>query len=375
MTAADRDARLAAPQAGAVQVTSPVPAEAWRRIAATDPRAMADHSPEWTAAIARSGWRDASRLYRFADGSSVVLPLLQKATRSRSTTWAASPPAGRGFGGLVGEGADEREVIGAVLADLAAQRWLSVRVRPSPELGDRWVEAAPPAARIVPRCAHLIDLRPGPDVIFATMRKSTRRAVRRHQQRPPDIRIGEGGELLDAYEHLRQGSIEHWAQRQHEPLWLARRREGWRSPADRLHATATALGRRFRVWVALVEGRPVAANVVVSGPTAHAIRAASDRTIAAPSGLMQYLDWLAIEHACRTGSHALNLGESGGSKSLSSYKEGLGAVAHDYAEIRIERIPITRVDDAARRAVKRIIGFHEQPSRWQLPPPDTTLRN
>ena len=65
------------------------------------------------------------------------------------------------------------------------------------------------------------------------MRKSTRRAVRRHERGLLEIRIGEGGQLLDTYERLRQVSIEHWAQRQHEPLWLARGRDGWRSAAVR----------------------------------------------------------------------------------------------------------------------------------------------
>ena len=359
MTARDHDASSAPRPLRLVEVTSPVPIDEWRRIAAVDSRAMADHAPEWTAAIVRSGWRDASRLYRFADGSSVVLPLLHKGPRARSATWAASPPSGRGFGGLVGEAADETEVISAVLADLAAQRWLSVRVRPAPETGDRWAAAAPPAALAVPRRAHVIDLRAGSEAVFGAMRKSSRRSVRRHEGGDLDIQIGEAGELLDTYEQLRRTAIEHWAKRQHEPLWLARRRDGLRNPAENLRTTAVALGDRFRVWVARSAGRPIAANVVVSGPTSHAIRAATDRSIAAPSGVMQYLDWLAIDHACREGSRAFNLGESGTSESLSSYKEGLGGVAHDYAEIRIERLPITRIDDRARHLAKRVIGFRD----------------
>ncbi|MCU1368978.1 MAG: hypothetical protein JWO77_172 [Ilumatobacteraceae bacterium] len=361
MTAGDRGApRESRPSSRLrAEVISPAPPAAWTRIAADDPRAMADHSPEWTASIAQWGWRDASRLYRFPDGSSVVLPLLHRGSRPPAATWAASPPAGRGFGGLVGEAAADPKVIRAVLADLAEQRWLSLRVRPAPETGRTWASVAPPTARAVERRAHLIDLAPGRDAVHDAMRKSTRRAVRRHERGGVDVQVGVGGELLDVYERLRQASVEHWAKAQHEPLWLARRRAGRRDPADRLRATAAALQGRFKVWVASIDGRPVAANVVVSGPTAHAIRAATDRSIDAPSGVMQYLDWLAIEDACREGSQAFNLGESGTSGSLSSYKESLGASGHDYTEIRIERLPITTIDDGARRVVKRIIGFRD----------------
>src|SRR4051812_7764226 len=82
------------------QVVTPVPQPEWLEAMPADPTAMADHSPDWIGALAHWGWRDASRLYRLSDGSSVVLPLLHAGGRRASATWAASPPAGRGFGGL-----------------------------------------------------------------------------------------------------------------------------------------------------------------------------------------------------------------------------------------------------------------------------------
>ena len=41
------------------------------------------------------------------------------------------------------------------------------------------------------------------------------------------------------------------------------------------------------------------------------------------------------------------------------FKERWGAVGHPYHEVRIERLPVTRVDAAARGAVKRLIGFRD----------------
>lgn len=320
---------------------------------------MADQSPAWSRALAHWGWRDASRLYRFADGRSVVLPLLAADGRWRYRGWACSPPAGRGFGGLVGEGARDLAVVRAVFADLSSQRWLSVRVRPSPDTGDLWARAAPPRTRVVARRAHVLDLTPGSESLFEGMRKSTRRYVRRYQRGGLEVETGEGGALLDVYQELRGRSVRQWAAAQHEPLWLAQRRAARSDPADRLHECARGLGDRFRVWVARVDGRAVAANLVVSGPTSHAVRAASARGDDVPPGAMQYLDWLAIERAVHEGSVAMNLGESGTSDSLSAYKEGFGAVAHDYTEVRFERVPITPLDRHGRAMAKRLIGFRD----------------
>jgi hypothetical protein len=355
----DVDGRIQVLEARIVATISPVPADDWHRLAAEDLHAMADQSPEWSSALGQGAWRDASRLYRFADGRTVVLPLLASNAAWRGRGWAASMPASRGFGGLVGRWANDLDVISAVLNDLASQRWLSIRIRPSPVTGDSWARAAPPQARVIARRAHVLDLTPGPEALFYGMRKSARRYVRRYERGGLEVEVGQGGELLDVYQELRQHSIRQWAAAQHEPLWLATRRAAMRDPPERLDSCARGLGARFRVWVARVDGRAVAANVVVSGSTAHAIRAASLRGSDVPPGAMQYLDWLAIERASQQGSVAMNLGESGTSPSLSAYKEGFGAVAHDYSEVRLERLPITTLDRCSRSLVKRIVRFQD----------------
>lgn len=74
---------------------------------------------------------------------------------------------------------------------------------------------------------------------------------------------------------------------------------------------------------------------------------------------MQYLDWLAIEQACADGCRALNLAESGTSDSLSMYKEGLGAVAHDYSEVASSGWRSPRPTGPLATASKRAIGFRD----------------
>ena len=315
-----------------MQVLTPAPRDLWASAVAADACACADGTPAWTDAVGTEGWKDASRAYLLDDGRHVVLPLV------RRRGWQASMPPGWGFGGLVGDGAHDPDVVRAVLADLRGTRAVTTRVRPLPQDGAAWGPG-------IARRAHVLDLAPGADALLAAMRKSTRRAVRQ----PYEVDLGD----LDAYEQLWHTSVDRWATRQGEPLWLARRRAVLRDPPRRMRALARHLGDD---WVARVDGRPVAANVVAFGRAAHATRAVSD-TAVAPSGVMQHLDWLGIQEACARGCSVMHLGESGQSASLSFYKEGLGAVAHDYAEVRIERLPLTAADRAARTAVKRVIGF------------------
>ena len=63
--------------------------------------------------------------------------------------------------------------------------------------------------------------------------------------------------------------------------------------------------------------------------------------------------------ACGLVCTAYNLGERGRSTTLSRFKEKFGARPHDYAELRLDRLPWTRSEAAARAVVKRILGFRD----------------
>ena len=320
-----------------MEVVSPAPRDVWRAALSADPQSLADHSPAWTDAVCTTRWRDASRAYLLPDGRSAVLPLV----RRPGVSWYASNPPGWGYGGLVGAAARDPQVVAAVRDDLRGLDALTLRLRPLPGDAQLWPGS-------IPKRAHVVDLRDGRDAAFARMRRSVRRYVRHSF----DVTRGD----LDAYERLWRLSVDRWAKRQGEPLALGRRRAQFRDPPTRLRALAAHLGPDFQVWVAWVGDQPVAGNVVVYGRSAHATRAAMDAE-RAPQGVMQHLDWLGIEEACARGCPTMHLGESGSSERLAFYKEGLGGVPHDYAEVRLERLPLTAADQAARSAVKRLIGF------------------
>lgn len=340
-------------------VASPAPRHVWQEAVSADAMALADHTPAWADAIVGTGqWTDASRAYRLDDGSHVVLPLSR---HRRVHAWLASPPYGWGFGGLTGPRAQDPQVVAAVLADLAGMTALRLRVRPNPLAGAAW-DAVPlrGAVRLGSR-AHVLDLRGGLEAVLAGMKKETRRHIRRVEALDLEIEVGSGSGLLAEYQHLRSLSVARWAEQTREPMWLARRREKVSEPPTRTYALAAAMPDDFRVRVARIDGHAVAANVVVLGRNAHATRSAMDRERLGSLGVMPYLDWLAIQEAHARGCEWFHLGETGGSTALAAYKEALGAVAHDYPEIRFETVPLTPADKAARRLVRRTLGMVRAP--------------
>jgi hypothetical protein len=84
-----------------------------------------------------------------------------------------------------------------------------------------------------------------------------------------------------------------------------------------------------------------------------------DKDLAGPSRANDLLHRLAIEDACRAGCRSYHMGESGSSESLAKFKRGFGACAVAYAEYRLERLPLTGMDNRARGLVKRLIGFQD----------------
>jgi hypothetical protein len=69
--------------------------------------------------------------------------------------------------------------------------------------------------------------------------------------------------------------------------------------------------------------------------------------------------WTTVQLACDEGCTAFHMGESGESTSLARYKEKFGAQPVDYAEIKLERLPYTRVDQGIRSIVKKALRFRD----------------
>ena len=103
--------------------------------------------------------------------------------------------------------------------------------------------------------------------------------------------------------------------------------------------------------------------VLQSSGTAHDSRGAMDADVAGPTRANDLLHRRAIEDACAAGCDSYHMGETGQSSSLAQFEERFGAVPVDHGEHFGERLPLHRVDQAARRVVKRLVGFRDTKSR------------
>lgn len=341
-------------------VTSPAPRGVWSQLVSADPASMADHTPAWTDAIVATGpYRDVSRLYELTDGRRFVLPLVQRTGPGRLAGLSASFPEGWGFGGIVGSGQDA-DVVRLVLTDLAGRRDVHTRLRPNPLDAAMWAAGAPPSVVTTPKRAHVLELTPDLDALQEAMHHSARRTLRKAQRSNVTLVCDASARRIEEYYVLYQRSLARWAAASHEPAWLAQWRGRRRDPIAKLHTMAELLGDRFRLYLAYVDEQPVAGQIVLLGNAAHDTRGAMDRDLANRVKANYLLQWQAIVDAAEAGCTALHLGESGTSSGLAAYKERYGARPVPYLDYRVEHLPVTAVDRAARRSVKRAIGFKEE---------------
>ena len=145
---------------------------------------------------------------------------------------------------------------------------------------------------------------------------------------------------------------------QHEPAWLALRRLHHREPRSKFRAIGRQLGERMQIWLARVDGRPIATILVLRGSNAYYLRGAMDEEMRSYRA-NDLLHVTVLEDACAAGCRSYYLGDSGWSDNLAKYKERLGARRCLYAEYRSERLPVTRTERVVKDAVKRVIGFKD----------------
>jgi hypothetical protein len=340
-------------------VVSPVPRDKWRSMLAADPGALPDHAPEWIDAITSGGrYRDASRLYSFADGREFLLPLVQRRGLAGLGGWLQSYPPGWGVGGLVGDGVDE-EATRAILHDLRGLRRQRIAIRPDPQRWHAWAGALDNAVLTIPRRAHVIDLGGGAEAVWERFSKSARRGVRAAQRAEVHLESGHSGALLSEYYSLFILSVDRWADQQHEPRVLAHTRATARDPFGKLQSMAEHLGKDFVITLAYIDGKPAVGTITLFAGTAHDTRSAMDRDLVGTSGAGDLVQWTTLQQACERGCTSYHLGESGKSEALARYKEKFGARPYDYAELRLDRLPWTTLDSAVRAAVKRVLGFKD----------------
>ncbi len=345
-------------------VVTPAPRALWQALYERDPEALLTQSPRWLECLlAGGGYEDASRLYTFADGQQLLMPIVKRRGLPGPLAVQASWPHAWGIGDVLARRTPRPEELRAVFADLAERPFLSLNLSPNPLRRDLWQSALPEGVTRVPRREHVLDLSGGFDAVWRERFLSkTRNKVRKAQKLGVVVETDSTGRLIPVFYDLLRRSVDRWALQQSEPRWLSHLRTSSRDPEHKFEAMARILGDACRVRVAWFERQPVAATIVLLGEhNADYIRGAMDKRLAGPVKANDLLQSVAIQEACEAGCRYYHMGESAWSENLSNFKERFGARAYEHHEYRLERLPLTRMDRALREVVKRAIGF-EDPS-------------
>ena len=342
-------------------VTTPVPRDVWDSLVRSDPAAVVTQSLAWRDAVFASGrYRDVSRLYEFGSGRRIVLPLARRRFATAWTATAASWPRQWGNGGPICEdgqvSAAEAE---AVLADLARST-LGVAVRLPEGPGGPWLAAAR-GYRVEDRGGHVLDLAGGFGEVWShRFRGTARTAVRKAERAGVEVEVDRSGQALPVFFDLYEKSIRRWSAMQHEPVALTRWRTMRVTSPRMMDAVAGHFGQGFEIWVARMQGKPIATIVVLrSGPNAKYWRGAMDKELATPVRANEYLHSLAIEAACLDGCRRYEMGQTRPGSPLAAFKEKLGATQQPGYTLRAEHLPLDATRRRARDAVKSLIGFRD----------------
>jgi Acetyltransferase (GNAT) domain len=338
-------------------ITTPAPHDKWAHILQTTAEALAFHTPAWLDCICEVGnYADASRLYEFRNGRSVLLPLVRRRGLPGKVAVEASLPYGWGFGGALAPGGLTAEEASCIMADLSARPGLITSVRPDPLAAVPWLATRPAAIATTQRLAHVLDLEGGFEHLwehrFATR---ARRNVRRAERQGVVVECDTTGRLMPVFYALYWRSVDRWARQAGQPLLLAQLLARWREPFRKYQRIAARLGTACRVYVAWVNGQPAASTIVLHhGSNASYWRAAMDKDLADPSRATFLLLRRSIEDACAGGCRHYHMGDSGNSASLAYFKEGFGAEPYRYEEYHFERLPVTQLVERARNVAARI---------------------
>jgi hypothetical protein len=345
-----------------VVVTTPVPRDAWDALVRSDPGAVVTQSLAWRDAVFADGrYRDVSRLYEFASGRRIALPL---ARRRRATGWTAVtaswPPVWGMCGPICQDGQVSAAEAAAVLADVAGPGTVAAEIRLREGASEVWRSEAR-GYRAEERGYHMLDLAGGFSEVWShRFRGTARTAVRKAERSGLDVEVDRSGRALGVFFDLYEKSIHRWAAMQHEPVALTRWRTIRATPPRMVAAVSAQFGKDCEIWTARANGVPVAAIVVVrAGSHARYWRGAMDKELASPVRANEYLHSRAIEEACRDGYRWYEMGQSRPGSPLAAFKEKLGATLQPGYTLRTERLPLHTARSFAKKTVKSAIGFRD----------------
>jgi hypothetical protein len=329
-------------RADAAQIlTSEPPALAeWEAICAASPAATPFHTPHWCRAIAAAypEQRDATRLFRFTDGTLALFPMHESGPGGRLCRRVSVEP------GVYGGPISDRPLAAAHFATLAAH-FTERSPGGCAVVGNPFAGGALP---VLPGCAsvplqtHLLPLEGGAAGVWRGMTKGHRCNVRQAERLGVRVAVAAGAEAVAAYYAVYQDSIRRWG---------AQARSCY--PESLFHHLLAAGEPFARLWLARAQGEIVSGALVLSwGPVAVYWHGATlERAFALrPSHAVVMA---AIEDAIARGCRWFDFNPSGGLEGVIRFKEGFGARPVECATWELPPRPAARF---AQRVAGRLAG-------------------
>lgn len=346
-----------------VKVTTPVPRETWSALVRSDRRAVVSQCLAWHDCVCASpGVIDVSRLYEFADGRQVILPMVRHdKVPPRLATQSSWPQAWGVAGPITPDGLVAAGEARAVLSEVASSHTLATEIHFRHGVERGWIDEAQ-GFRVSDHTVHILDLDGGfAEVWNRRCHSVIRKNVRKAERSGLDIQVDREGRLLPVYLELLEASITKWAKRQHEPVALARWRNRRANAREKLDLVSRHFGDACATWVAYWQGEPIASLIVLQfGVYAKSWKSALNADAAGPiKGANALMNRLAIEEACDAGFHLYDMGEARSGSSLASFKAQFGAQPQTAFGIRAERLPLQATSDGTRRLVKWVLRFQD----------------
>ncbi len=354
-----------------LNVVSPAPREIWAGLLASGRMATPYQTPAWLDAVCSVGsYADASRLYELSGGRQFVLPMVRRMSRPQRLAIEESMPGAWGTGGLVSAAPVAAGDVTAVWADLDACPAARFRIRPDYLNAGPWDAAERPSGvNVIINVKHVLDLDGGFRRVWQDrFKNSVRNAVRKAERSGLTVECDSSVQLMADYYLLYLNWHARRARERGMPAALMRWRASRLEPFKKFQVVAELLGDACRVWLARLDGQPVAALItLIHGTYALAWRSYSDRELAGPVRANTLLQRLAIEDACRAGCRYYDLGWSDDVASLMAFKNRLGARPQRFPVYTLDRLPFARVEDWQRHTKKAMKQLLARDGRQDLP--------
>jgi CelD/BcsL family acetyltransferase involved in cellulose biosynthesis len=291
----------------------PIGDSRWSQLLVQHPAASVFHSPGWLSAL-RMTYGYEPFVVTTSAGPALTNGVVLCGVKGWTSRRLVSLPFSDHCDPLIAQSEHMPQLLSAVDAHARSSEWGAVELRPR-AASETFAAAAASSGlqRGDEYCAHRLDLRPDPAVIFRQMHaSSTQRAIRRAEREGLTYETGTSGRLLAHFYRL---------------LRMTRRRHGLPpQPRAWFRNLVSCLGHQIAIHLVSKDGNPVASMLTLSFKKTIVYKYGASDAAHHRLGAVPFLFWRVIRDARAQGFEELDLGRSDFDQpGLITFKDHLGA--------------------------------------------------